>query len=277
MAEINGGERYITLGCGHTMAFCKHANASGKTCEKILMCQDSDQIDVQKLFANVNYKTMIVEGWSWEIVPAIIDELWHAFARIAQRALNTQNHVSTEVGELETCMTIAASADDPGMRDLPDWKALAIENVVSLCVPCAHYSNTLLEFIVTHGGGTGAPLIVFMDAVAKQFSCNVSLGQGFWEALTHTQFASKTRKFPLLRVALGLANMTGDKLEDGIARLLKKEMVAGFTNKAKIGEAIKADDALQSAMDIAKALGGVDVVLKPLGQMFVRIGLLWTP
>ena len=88
---------------------------------------------------------MIQEGWEWEVVAAIIDELFPAFAQIAQKALNTQNHISTEVGELETCMTLAATADDPGMKDIDDWEELAIENVVSLCVPCSKYSKTLLD------------------------------------------------------------------------------------------------------------------------------------
>ena len=70
---------------------------------------------------------MIDEGWSWDVVPAVIDELWPSFAKIAQRALNTQNHIGTDVGELETCMTLASSAYDPGMRELESWKELAIE------------------------------------------------------------------------------------------------------------------------------------------------------
>ena len=28
LAQINGEERYLTLGCGHTAAICKHAGAS---------------------------------------------------------------------------------------------------------------------------------------------------------------------------------------------------------------------------------------------------------
>ena len=89
------------------------------------------------------------------MVPAIIDELFPSFAQIAQKALNTQNHISTEVGELETCMTLAANADDPGMQELDNWQELALENVVSLCVPCSKYSKTLLHFVMTFGGGQG--------------------------------------------------------------------------------------------------------------------------
>ena len=276
LAPINGSERYLTLGCGHTTAFCKQAAIGGRTSEKGLQLDGTENIDVQKICSNPNFSTMLLVGWYWEVVPAIIDEMFPAFAPIAQKALNTQNHISTEVGELETCMILAASAGDPGMMDLPNWKELAVENVVSLCVPCGKYSNALLEFVVTFGGGSGAPLISFMDSVAKQFGCNVSLGQAFWEALAYTIFPSKTCMFPLIRISLAIADMTSDKLEDNVARLLGKGDVAKIAGKLKLPTSIDAETTLQSAMEIAIPLGGVDVVLKQLGQMFVRVGLMLT-
>eukprot|EP00959_Pyramimonas_sp_CCMP1952_P216647 4531263-Pyramimonas_sp.AAC.1 len=42
----------------------------------------------------------------------------------------------------------------------------------------------------------------------------------FWESITNTAFASKTNMYPLMRVALAIANLTGDRVEDGVARLL---------------------------------------------------------
>ena len=174
------------------------------TSEPTLRLAGTNTIDRQMICANPSFNKMINEGWRWQVVPAVIDELFPAFAKIAQRALNTQNHISTEVGELETCMTLAATIDDPGMRELENWKELAIENTVALCVPCSTYSNALLEFVVTYGGGAGAPLVSFMDAVTKQFGCNVSLGQTFWEALAYTKFQSQLQSFPLIRVSLAL-------------------------------------------------------------------------
>ena len=190
LAPIHGGERYVTLGCGHTAAFCKQAHVGGITCEASMQLPNSDKIDLQKLCSNPAFHTMIMKGWKWQVVPAVVDELFPAFGRIAQRALNTQNHVSTEVGELETCMILGASIDDPGMQDIKEWKKLAVDNIASLCVPCAPYSPTLLEYVLTFGGGKGAPLIAFMDSVAKQFGCNVNLGGMYWDALTKATFAS---------------------------------------------------------------------------------------
>ena len=107
--------------------------------------------------------------------------MFPAFAHIAQMALNTANHVSIAVGEFEIAVTLSACADDPGKEK--GWEALAVENVISLCVPCAHYAHVILNFCSLYGGGAGAPLIRFMDNVAKQFQVNVILGENMWSAV----------------------------------------------------------------------------------------------
>ncbi|CAK0808824.1 unnamed protein product [Prorocentrum cordatum] len=273
LAPVNGSERYVTIGRGHTAAFCKQAGVQGRASETALQMLNSDLIDVQKLCQNAQFKLMVEKGWAWEVVPSIIGELFPGFAHVAQEALNTQNHIGTEVGELETCMTSAASANDPGMRELAGWKDTAIENVVSLNVPSAKYSKTLLDFVGNFGGGDGAPLVSFMDSVAKQRGCNATLGQTPWEALAHAVFASKTNLHPLIRVAVAIANLTGDKVEDGVARLFVKNDVAKLAGKPKMAEAGAAERILDEAMGVAKGLGGIDAALEPLGQLFVRAAL----
>ena len=80
----------------------------------------------------------------------------------------------------------------------------------------------------------------------------------------------------MVRVALALANMTSDKVEDHVARLLRKEDVGKVASKPKLAVAMEHEQALQTGFDIAMTLGGVDKLLQPLGQMFVRSGLLLT-
>ena len=179
LAPLNGSERYVSIGCGHTVAFCKQAGVQGETSEKGLQLADSKIIDQQLLFTDPVLKLMVLEGWQWKVIPAIIDSEFPALAKVAQKALNTQNHISTEVGELETLMILASNAFDPGMQAIKNWEELAVENVRSLCMPCSPYANTLLDFVVKLGEGEGAPLIALADAVVKQIGCNVSLGQWF--------------------------------------------------------------------------------------------------
>ena len=276
LAELNGEERYCTLGTGHTTAFCKLAAIGGITSEKILQCADSNKIDVQKICQNKNFDKMIKVGWKWKVVPALVDEAFPKFARIAQKALNTRNHVASQVSELEACMTLLNNVNDPGFRDLENFKHLAVENIVSLCVPCAGYANCLLDYVLAFAGGESAPMIEFIESVGKGFQCNVTLGETFWKALTYTEFFDKTSQFPLVRSSVLLANLTTDKIEDGVARLLHKSDVVKVASKSMAKEVNQAEQALQESLQIVSVASTIEKQLKPLGLFFVRYGLKLT-
>ena len=277
LAPLNGEERYCTLGTGHTAAWCKLACIGGKTPAKSLQ-DEHGQIDVGKVKKNAEFKIMLEKGWQWEIVKSFIDTDFPKFAPIAQKALNTQNHVSTEVGEIETAVTLAESAYE--LEGEPDWEELAVENVKALCVPCAHYAKTILDFCVLYGGGHGAPHIKFLDNVAKAFGANVNLGETFWQTITSLTFPSKTSKLPLLRVAIALANLTSDKREDGIAKLLAKSDLVKLTSKKMLDTVMGCETVLKEALEIADALAAnypkiidEDAVLGVKGKLFVRVAL----
>jgi hypothetical protein len=273
LAQVNGEERYSSIGCGHTVGWCKHAHAGGITPEKSLQMHTSSQIDLQALYQDKSFKIMISEGWPWMVVYAEVDIEFPMFASVSQKALNTRNHIANVVGELEVCMTLAANLKDPGVQQMEHWKKLVVENIVSLCAPCSQYAGTLLDYIVAYGGSDDACLIQFSDNVAKQFSANVALGQGFWKTLYETEFADKTLKYPMVRTALMLANLTGDKVEDSVARLLSKTDITKVASKAKTAAAHEAEKILQDAWQIVQAASSTDACTKPLGQLFVRFGL----
>ena len=179
LAQINGCERFLTVGCGHTAAFCKHAKVGGKTSSKKL--QDvHGNIDLHKLFKNAVFKWMVEKGWDWTIVPFEIDEAYPRFAFIAQKALNTSNHVGQLTGELEAAIYLANIVSDPGFKAEVGWEEAAAQQLCELCVPCSSYACTILQFVCDFGGGDDAPQIHFMDAVAKQFVCSNFLGETFW-------------------------------------------------------------------------------------------------
>ena len=273
LAEVNGKERFCSVGCGHTVAFCKHVDAGGHTPLKSLQREGSTLIDVQGLFQNENFKTMVTQGWEWHIVYAEVDINFPEFAQIAQRALNTRNHVANVMGELEVCMTLTETMKDPGMKVLPDWKQLAVDNIESLCAPCAHYAGTLLEYIVAYGGGDDACLIQFIDNVAKQHRANMSLGQTMWKTLFETEFFDKQRKYPMVRTALVIANLTGPDVQDSVARLVSKGDVARAASKAKMADTLQAEIIMDDAWKLTTAVCGIEEGLKPLGQLFARMGL----
>ena len=139
---------------------------------------------------------MVEEGWDWTIIPSYVDSEFPSFAHIAQRALNASTHVASLVSALEAAVTLSTTLGDAGMQksatDAKEWEKLALQNVVSACMPCSRYAHVIMKYVKAYAGGPGAPLVKFMDNVAKTFQCTVPLGQTYWTSVTEQAFTSKT-------------------------------------------------------------------------------------
>ena len=269
LAEPSGFERMVTVGCGHTVAFCRAAKALCRT-PQAEIADENGQIDCSKLCKDAQLGRMINVGWPWTIIPAKIDELYPEFADIAQKALNASNHVATMVGEIEVSKTVA----DIMMDGKESWEQDAIAVVQSMGAPSAPYAKTLMEYVKTYGGGAGAPLIVLVDSVAKTFQCNATLGESYWKAVVQLSFYDKYKKHPLIRVGLILANLTSPKSEDGIAKLLVKGDVSKVANKQNAPEAASVETTLEEGLHImqtlVKANQLLDQTVGPIGRLLVR-------
>ena len=271
LAEQSGEERYLSLGCGHTVAFAKAADSGCRTSQPTI-ADENGKLDLQKLFADPVLKTMIQDGWDWTIIPSWVDTKFPKFADIAQKALNASNNVASLVGEIELAKTIADIMADGTAEG---WESMAIAAVQSMNAPAAHYAPVILEFVSQFSGGEGAPLIMFLDSVAKQFCCNAVLGEEFWTVVTRTVL-TKTKQLPLVRCALILANLTSTKFVDGIAKMLVRSDVSKLTTKAFKDDADKAETILSQARQIVDTLQaqkqlelGSDT--GPLGRLWVRV------
>ena len=87
LAEINGRERYLSVGCGHTAAFVKLAKVGGRTSEPSL--QDNvGKIDVGKHRRNPEFSAMLDEGWEWVVIDASVDVKFPNFANVPQKERN---------------------------------------------------------------------------------------------------------------------------------------------------------------------------------------------
>ena len=280
LAAINGFEKYISVGCGHTTAFTKLAKVGGKTVARSLQ-DDDGNIDIRKLRKNAEFRAMLDEGWPWTVMSSTVDIAFPAFAKVAQKALNVNNHVAQKTGELEMALGLVDLCSDPGFQEEPDWKGLACQSMLDQGIPAGPYARVILDFALEYGGGAQVPELKFMHNVASQFGCSRVLGETFWTALTRTSFSDKTSLYPLLRVALALCNLSAEKTEDGIAKLLTKSDVTKVASKAKATEAKQAEKTLSKAKSIVAALAkdqnlqhfSEEVALMPLGQIFVRTGL----
>ena len=278
LAPINGDELYLSLACSHTVAFCKVAGLKGPTPEKALQDPDGN-IDYSRLTKQPEFKAMLEVGWDWTVIPWDVDQLFPRFAQVAQKALNGSNSAASEIGELDTAVNladlqIALSGD-------AEWEKAALKNVKDSCMSCAPYANVILDFVKLYGGGPGAPHITFMDSIGKTFNSTMVLGPEFWKGLTYTQFADKTQMYPLLRVACCLVNLTAPTNADNATKaILIRADLTKLATKAMISTANEAEKVLEDALELVDMIGSRGIskedCLKPLGHIFVRVGLLAT-
>ena len=276
LAQINGQERYLTLGCGHTTAFCKSACAGGKTSEPSLQNSDGS-IAIHKVKANSSFKQMLEHGWGWTVIKSAVDTAFPDFSKLAQRALNTANHVSTAVGELEAMTVIADFLEQ--QADAPDIEKQACASIEDLCIPCSGYALCLKNFVVKFGGGNGTPLIVFLDSIAKKSNCTTTLGGTFFEAITYAKFGDIMCQRPLTRVALALCNFQcqADQVIDGVAKLVRVADIRKLNNE----KTLLIENTLRQGWEIMQAVHHaqenctrpVDEYYPPLGKLFVRVVL----
>jgi hypothetical protein len=265
-------ERYLSLGCGHTVGFCKAAKAHCITPQDGIK-DGNGKINTQLLFQNDNFKKMINSGWKWCIIPAWVDEQFPRFADVAQKALNASNNVASLVSEIEAAKAAADCMKD-NIHDAR-WKESARAALIAMGAPCAPYCTYIIDFVQLYSGGRDAPLVDFLEDVAKGFQCSVTLGETFWRAVAEMSFQTKESKLPLVRVALILTNLTSPKIEDGLARLLVKSDVAKLVSKAKLQTVMAAEKRLGECLQIARTLKdqSLDGVDGPMGRFFVRMAL----
>ena len=95
---------------------------------------------------------MIDDGWSWTIFVSEFDEAFPAFARLAQRALNSANNCRQNIAEIEMACQLAdfhmAAVGDGADNPLHIAIVAAQESVGS----SFGYCNVLLEYSMQYGG-----------------------------------------------------------------------------------------------------------------------------
>ena len=70
LAEIDHTEKYLTLGCGHTAAFCKFVLAGGGPTSEPSLQDESGKLAVHRLEATETFKSMIHDVREWTVVRA---------------------------------------------------------------------------------------------------------------------------------------------------------------------------------------------------------------
>ena len=113
-------EQFLSVSCGHTVAFFRAVDAGARTCVANLADNEGRLRKSDFIKKDPRFKELLLGGWSWLIVSHVVEERWPHLPDIAQRALNASNAVAGEATELETASSIAEWAKS--MKQPIDWQ-----------------------------------------------------------------------------------------------------------------------------------------------------------
>ena len=223
LAPVTNDERYMSVGTGHAVGFCRAAN-SGCTTPIARIKTNQGKIDLDLLKQQPDFKTMLEEGWDFLCLPWGVELAWPTSPDIIQRALNASNDNASDATELESMITYGECVD-AGESD-----QMALEVSTSGNPIHADYMNVLGSLVKKYGGGAGAPRLYKLDAVAKVFGENRRFGSEFLTAIDALKFP-QSKEFPHVIDAILHVNATSKKVVDGVARTLVKTDVSALASK----------------------------------------------
>lgn len=259
LCDVKTTERFLTVSCGHTAAFCRAANSRCKTSEDKLKSDKTGRLDPASMITtDPQLAIMLQEGWTWVVIPDYVEDQWPGLPALAQSALNGPNNVASKTTELEAACMIARHSENMEKKGLKtDWKACCAH--ASETEPdCTPYIDQLGEYVKMYGGGSCAPMVHFQDAFAKKYGPNRKLGREFVTAVVQLLFRSSTQLYPHTRNGLFTVNLISPKVEEGLCKFLDASHVERLRAKALEPEVDKVEESLAIAwntVEKAKAAG----------------------
>ena len=268
----NGDEEWLTLGTSHMCMFIRCVLAGLKACFKNLS-DANGMLSMELLRQDPDFKVMIEEGWDWLILPWQCENTWPNLPEFAQRALNASNSVANDATEWEIAVSMGECWTQ--MSD-PNWQ-LAKEASAAGEPSCKGYLDAICTIVQKYGGG--APdfsLIREQEAFYKTLGAHKRLGETFTKAVADTKLDYISPRLHV-RHALITLNLTSNKLEDGVAKLVFKSHVAALSGKDMNAVVETADDNLGAARDFLFHLQQADRISDSqftdlLGMLRVRYG-----
>ena len=252
LAPANGGERFLSVGSGHTTAFCRAAKHGCKT-EYALIRDGQGVIDIQKLKRQRDYKIMLEQGWSWRAIPSWVEIIFPKAPDVLQKALNSNHEVRTVSTELEVAISCAETMSGGSSE------AEAIEHAISSNPPCASYGKVLCELAKKLGGGVSTPRLYALDVFAKSLGENVRLGETFIQSIVQAKFPDSA-SFPLVLDSLLAVNLVSTKIIDGVAKTLERTHVQSIQTRSKLPVVVDASAHLQEGERICKLLENEETI-----------------
>ena len=264
LAAIDGGEKYLSVGGGHMVAFLRAIIECCKTSEPTL-ADEQGNLNKQKLLRDPILRQILEKGYTWLVISWKVSRDCQEFADFAQRALNATNSIASECSELEVMSGISEFADFQRKdKTDPDWDKCSAA-AISGNPRSAPYVKVLTEYVQKYGGGVGAPVVHDLDAFAKQHSQNLVLGQDFMENVVNMKLG-ETTPCPRFRAGCLATNLTSAKSIDGISKLLTKSDLGKFQTKGQLPVVLQLEDDFTSTETLARQL----VASKTISQSVAR-------
>ena len=182
---------------------------------------------------------------------------------------------SEDPSELEVALAVANAIRHVSEPTEEDWE-MAVTSATSNKPRCSYYARKIGTFVRLFGGGWDAPLIEQQSAFANTLSQTRVLGEELFTALLETKL-DPIAQMVQVRHALMAANLTANKVIDGIARLLTLTDVRGLASKTKAASIAKAETVLGAASAVCDTLASGGHIttqqhMELLGLFRVRVG-----
>jgi hypothetical protein len=232
LAPVLGGERFLTVGTSHTVAFCKAVNACCLTKQPELSSNGTlnlSSILAAKQAGNEEhpFKSMCCTGWKWLIIPSYVEDLHPELPALIQQSLNSSHAVSKQPTEMEVAATIAEFYEKMNLS-----LDLAVHAAGQSEPKCKPYLATIAHYVKCFAGGDSFPIIRFLESYSGQYGCSLIIGEEFMSAVAYVDLKGDAgTTYPFLRAACLAAQLTSPKSADGISKLLTKSDVEKLKTK----------------------------------------------
>ena len=132
LAPVTGSERYLTCDKSYVTAGLKAAMANAKGIDDMSAFCTNGNIDPDKLCqGDEAFKVLLTRGWTWDVIPAWVEENFPELPDLAVKAFNIEHQVPQPMGYLETASAIA---DQAASGDAAHWDAFF--KSIRACSPC---------------------------------------------------------------------------------------------------------------------------------------------
>ena len=185
-------------------------------------------------------------GWKTFIIRWAAVKQWGKLRDVGQQALNVVNNVGLPPTEMEVARRIASFGDECDAYNQPFSARDAVAQAAAENPPCQRYAKSIATWARDYGGGTGAPLVGFVDSVASFSGENVIIGSQVFANVVNLRWPVPHETLSYLRASLLMLALTPPEgaVSEGISQVLKDHYFRNLTKKTAESEVLECNKGL---------------------------------